>query len=48
MWYVCDVPYTVLYVCVYCSVMRGCAVSGRYINVCKSCVLVLLLCALTI
>ena len=31
MWYVCDV----LYVCVICFVMRGCAVSRRYINVCN-------------
>ena len=30
MWYVCDV----LYVCVCCSVVRGCAVSRRYIDVC--------------
>ena len=30
MWYVCDV----LYVCVCCFVVRGCAVSRRYIDVC--------------
>ena len=30
MWYVCDV----LYVWVCCSVVRGCAVSRRYIDVC--------------
>ena len=34
MWYVCDVLYVVLYVCVYCFVVRGCAVSRRYIDVC--------------
>ena len=34
MWYVCDVLYTVLYVCVCCFVVRGCAVSRRYIDVC--------------
>ena len=30
-WYVCDV----LYVCVCCFVVHGCAVSRRYIHVCK-------------
>ena len=35
MWYVCDVLYTVLYVRVSCSVVCGCAVSRRYINVCN-------------
>ena len=34
MWYVCDVLYAVLYVCVSCFVVRGCAVSRRYIDVC--------------
>ena len=34
MWYVCDVLYAVLYVCVSCFVVRGCAVSRRYIYVC--------------
>ena len=33
MWYVCDVLYAVLYVCVNCFVVRGCAVSRRYIGV---------------
>ena len=33
-WYVCDVLYAVLYVRVSCFVVRGCAVSRRYINVC--------------
>ena len=33
MWYVCDVLYAVLYVHVSCFVVRGCAVSRRYINV---------------
>ena len=28
MWYVCDVMYAVLYVCVSCFVVRGCAVEG--------------------
>ena len=32
--YVCDVLYAVLYVCVSCFVVRGCAVSRRYIAVC--------------
>ena len=36
MLYVCDVPYAVLYICVNCFVMRGCAVSRRYIDVCSS------------
>ena len=35
MWYVCDVLYAVLYVRVSCLVVRGCAVSRRYINVCN-------------
>ena len=34
MWYVCDVLYAVLYVCVSCFVVRGCGVSRRYIDVC--------------
>ena len=34
MWYVCDVLYAVLYVCVSCFVVRGCAVSRGYIDVC--------------
>ena len=34
MWYVCDVMYVVLYVHVSCIVVRGCAVSRRYIVVC--------------
>ena len=35
MWYVCDVLYAVLYVRVSYFVVRGCAVSSRYINVCN-------------
>ena len=35
MWYVCDVLYAVLYVRVSCVVVRGCAVSRRYIHVCN-------------
>ena len=35
MWYVCDVLYAVLYVRVSCFVVRRCAVSRRYINVCN-------------
>ena len=35
MWYVCDV----LYVRVNCFVVRGCAVSRRYIHVCNNDVL---------
>ena len=34
MWYVCDVLYAVLYVCVCCFVVHGCAVSRSYIDVC--------------
>ena len=34
-WYVCDLLYAVLYVRVGCFVVRGCAVSSRYINVCN-------------
>ena len=34
MWYVCDVLYAVLYVNVSCFIVRGCAISRRYINVC--------------
>ena len=34
MWYVCDVLYALLYVRVSCFVVRGCAVSKRYIDVC--------------
>ena len=36
MWYVGDVIYAVLYVRFSCFVIRGCAVSRRYINVCNS------------
>ena len=36
MWYVCDVLYVGLYVRVNCFVVRGCAVSRRYMNVCNS------------
>ena len=46
MWYVCDVLYAVLYVRVSCFVVRGCAVSRRYINVCHWDMLVLLMCSL--
>ena len=35
MWYVCDVLYAVLYVRASCFVVRGCAVSRRYIDVCN-------------
>ena len=35
MWYVSDVLYAVLYVRVRCFVVRGCAVSRRYINLCN-------------
>ena len=34
MWYVCDVLYAVLYVCICCFVVCGCAVSRRYVDVC--------------
>ena len=35
MCYVCDVLYAVLYVSVSCFVLRECAVSRRYVNVCN-------------
>ena len=35
-WYLCAVLYAVLYVRVKCFVMRGCAVSRKYIHVCNS------------
>ena len=35
MWDVCDVLNAVLYVRVSCFVVRGCAVSRRYINTCN-------------
>ena len=34
MWYVCNVLYAVLYVCICCFVVRGYAVSRRYIDIC--------------
>ena len=34
MWYVRDVLYAVVCVCVSCFVVRGCGVSRRYIDVC--------------
>ena len=36
MWYVCDELYAVLYVRINCFVVRGCAASRRYMNVCDS------------
>ena len=41
MWYVCDVLYAVLYVRGCCFVVRGCAVSRSYINVCNCDVLLM-------
>ena len=35
MWYVCDLLYAVLYVRVSWFVVRGCALSRKYINVCN-------------
>ena len=35
MWYIGDVLYAMLYVRVSCFVVRGCAGSRRYINVCN-------------
>ena len=35
-WYVCDVLYAVLYVGVNCFVVRRCAVSRMYVNICNS------------
>ena len=34
MWYVRNVLYAVLYVCVGCFVVRGCGVPRRYVDVC--------------
>ena len=34
MWYVCDVLYAVLYVCVCCFVVCGFSITRRYIDVC--------------
>ena len=49
MWYVCDVLYAVLYVRVSCFVVRGCAVSRRYIYMFIIVIcLVFLICTLTI
>ena len=41
MWYVCDVMYAVLYVGVSCLVVRGCAVTRRYIDICNRDVLLM-------
>ena len=49
MWYVYDVLYAVLYVCVSWFVVRGCGVSRRYIYMFAIVIcLVLLMCTLTI
>ena len=49
MWYVCDVLYAGLYVCVCCVVVRGCAVSRRYIYMFAIVIcLVLVMCTMTI
>ena len=49
MWYVCNVLYAVLYVFVSCFVVRGCAVSRMYIDVCYCDMFNgLLMCTLTI
>ena len=48
MWYVCDVLYVLLYVRVSCFVVRGCAVSRRYIHVSIVMCLVLLMWTLNI
>ena len=45
MWDVCDVLYAVLYVLVSCFVVRGCAVSRRYIMFAIAIWLVLLMCS---
>ena len=47
-WYVCDVLYAVLYVHVSCFVVRGCAVSRRYINVCLVLLMYTLFCVMCI
>ena len=51
MWYVCEVLYAVVYVRVSCFVVRGYAVSRRYIYIYMFAIvicLVLLMCTLTI
>ena len=48
MWYVRDVLYAVLYVRVSCFVVRGCAVSRRYIIFAIVICLVLFMCTMTI
>ena len=48
MWYVCDVRYAVLYDCVCCFIVCGCAVSRRYIDVTIVICLMLLMCTMTI
>ena len=45
---VCDVLYAVLYVHVSCFVVRGCAVSRRYIDVFNCDVFSVLMCTFTI
>ena len=48
MWYVCDVLYAVLYVCVSCFVVHGYAVSTRYINAYNCDMFGMYMCTLTI
>ena len=48
MWYVRDVLYAVLYVCVSCFVVCGCGVSRRYIDVCYCDVYHLMFCVVCI
>ena len=45
---VCGVLYAVVYVRVSCFVVRGCAVSRRYINVCNCDMFSVVKCTLTI
>ena len=47
MWYVCDVLYPVMYVCVCCIVVCGC-VLRRYIDVCYCAMFSVVMCTLTI
>ena len=47
MWYVCDVLYAVLYVYVSCFVVRGYAVSRRYIHIFYCDMFSVLMCTLT-
>ena len=48
MWYACDELYAVLYGCLCCFVVRGCAVSRRYLYVCYCDMFRVVKCTLTL